>query len=1013
MTAKFKVHAGDCSPLVACQKSMASGRKRKFSRSIFSAASRGSIEGLRCWIASGKAVDTQDPATGRTPLMHACLQRHRHVAEYILEINGNVNLPDNSGTTPLMIAVQKADIELVSLLLSYGASTKSVSTSGHTAISLCNRRCMTKSEYGKKCGKLKIISSMLRRRPPLRRARRYTDPNGKEFSSVCHRSRNKNSKIFEQNGFSDLSSTSPLMSSRRKSDPSPTSPNAHGNIATNMVCAVKPRSLSVPASTESTAAMHTCSVASSELSKLSCPPSEPNSIGKRGRPRVRRGRRFHNVSKSMPPGHHLKGVRKQKRPHHCESANAKKLSVNSSEAETSLASGSLIARRRNEYSRLFIEVQSANDAELAPNSCEESESKCMSMGSPHRKLLQAIEKESHMNSHSHSSKTCDTRPSSRQAKEDLHDFLHQLQLLHYMDDLLEMGVRRVRDLRFVTKADLEGLMKRIEKRKFLKASAALKTPVPIPIKCAASNSVSVKIQTSNQAINGCGGTLGADIVHDDDDDDDDEDDATISKDTKSATSSAIESPRTGSRHLDTEICMPPGSIHEHQVCHSMALRVVSSAIAFATDSPKMVHELSEDDRQQSIESSTNVCEIARALQINRQKPPQSPQSPHYGLLLPNDDSVANSFLENKEGSKDNHGFGNRGMIPKQNSSSRRQVINNSKKESTDISTSPSSILDIPVNADRLIRKCYRRKFCLCLGVNDYKYWPKLRHAKGDAMGLASFLQSELGFRKTILTEINVSKDKIEREILDKFASILQPDDLFVLSFHGHGHTKKIGDVDQGFLVPASARQDSNADLISMKSLRSWLEYLPCRHTLVVLDCCFSGLSACLRGRADSSAHVQMVNDHLLNCARLVINAGTKDQMVSDSGWGGNHSVFTGALMACPSLRDGIGSALGLFQWLQFTVSAHSAQTPTIGVLPGHEGGDIFLGLPSQKELQLGLSRQSTAYTKRPEVLSEHHDSHRKQMETMRRSAGLQAAPVLSQKANSSSNLKRHRRGLSF
>ena len=70
----------------------------------------------------------------------------------------------------------------------------------------------------------------------------------------------------------------------------------------------------------------------------------------------------------------------------------------------------------------------------------------------------------------------ESRASSRQAHEDLHEFLYDLQLLHYMDDFLEMGVRRVRDLRFVTQEDLDGLMKRIEKRKFLKASAELKTP---------------------------------------------------------------------------------------------------------------------------------------------------------------------------------------------------------------------------------------------------------------------------------------------------------------------------------------------------------------------------------------------------------------------------------------------------------------------------------------------------------------------------------------------------------
>ena len=61
---------------------------------------------------------------------------------------------------------------------------------------------------------------------------------------------------------------------------------------------------------------------------------------------------------------------------------------------------------------------------------------------------------------------------------DLKCWLRDLQLMHYLDDMLEMGVRRVRDAP-VTPEDLEGLMRRIEARKFLRASAKLKTPVTV------------------------------------------------------------------------------------------------------------------------------------------------------------------------------------------------------------------------------------------------------------------------------------------------------------------------------------------------------------------------------------------------------------------------------------------------------------------------------------------------------------------------------------------------------
>ena len=75
---------------------------------------------------------------------------------------------------------------------------------------------------------------------------------------------------------------------------------------------------------------------------------------------------------------------------------------------------------------------------------------------------------------------------------------------------------------------------------------------------------------------------------------------------------------------------------------------------------------------------------------------------------------------------------------------------------------------------------YRRKFCLCLGVNNYAHWPKLIRAKGDAIGLAGHFAKELGFESTTLIEDEVTKENIERTIKDKFADILQPSDLFVL-----------------------------------------------------------------------------------------------------------------------------------------------------------------------------------------------------------------------------------------
>ena len=45
------------------------------------------------------------------------------------------------------------------------------------------------------------------------------------------------------------------------------------------------------------------------------------------------------------------------------------------------------------------------------------------------------------------------------------------------------------------------------------------------------------------------------------------------------------------------------------------------------------------------------------------------------------------------------------------------------------------------------------------------------------------------------------------------------------------------------LVPYGATDNTPASLLSMEILALWTQLLTCRHILILLDCCFSGIMA--------------------------------------------------------------------------------------------------------------------------------------------------------------------------
>ena len=135
----------------------------------------------------------------------------------------------------------------------------------------------------------------------------------------------------------------------------------------------------------------------------------------------------------------------------------------------------------------------------------------------------------------------------------------------------------------------------------------------------------------------------------------------------------------------------------------------------------------------------------------------------------------------------------------------------------------------------------------------------------------------------------------------------------------------------------------------MDDLGKWAKtYLKALHAVILLDCCFSGL---ISSRGLSDGKKKKVNKHLKMKCRYVINAGSKDEEVSDGHSG--HSPFVEALLksSAGTGNDEECDIEMLKKQIEDLVCGMPGvtQTPTGGTLVGDQGGCAFLALPSRGE----------------------------------------------------------------
>ncbi|MFZ1630892.1 MAG: caspase family protein, partial [Anaerolineae bacterium] len=138
--------------------------------------------------------------------------------------------------------------------------------------------------------------------------------------------------------------------------------------------------------------------------------------------------------------------------------------------------------------------------------------------------------------------------------------------------------------------------------------------------------------------------------------------------------------------------------------------------------------------------------------------------------------------------------------------------------------------------DRKISDEFSRNLAVVIGIEHYAHVTPLPNAANDARALADLLREDHGFEITLILDAEATGDKLRAEFQDLGKRLSKGDRLLVY-FAGHGIAR---DGDWGFLVPHDSESNKIESLLSMEDLRRWLSGLPCRHLLVLLDCCFAG-----------------------------------------------------------------------------------------------------------------------------------------------------------------------------
>ncbi len=288
--------------------------------------------------------------------------------------------------------------------------------------------------------------------------------------------------------------------------------------------------------------------------------------------------------------------------------------------------------------------------------------------------------------------------------------------------------------------------------------------------------------------------------------------------------------------------------------------------------------------------------------------------------------------------------------------------------------------DVPL---RHVHEGFGRSVALMMGINAYERGvPPLRTACADVEAIGALLEAEHGFTTRLLRDREVTGDRLRALLMDKLGdelgSPLSERDRLLVYFAGHGLSLPGERGPEGRLLLADADASDPGTFFAMNELRRLLNTLPCRHVLVVLDCCFAGTFRWADHLGDRAGDGPVYRETLERFVRYrawqVLVSASGDQTALDATLGfhasatetseavhglrahrietGVHSPFADALLrglrgAADYTRDGLIVATELELFVRDAVerATHARQTPQLYKLEPHDRGEFVFQVP--------------------------------------------------------------------
>ncbi len=234
-----------------------------------------------------------------------------------------------------------------------------------------------------------------------------------------------------------------------------------------------------------------------------------------------------------------------------------------------------------------------------------------------------------------------------------------------------------------------------------------------------------------------------------------------------------------------------------------------------------------------------------------------------------------------------------------------------------------------------------RQIALLFATNQYDEWGPLINPIYDARAIAQDLRDLYGFEVDL--QENLKKDAVMLKIKEYARKQYNSNDQLFIFFAGHGQFDEI--FKEGYVVARDSRfeEDSKSSYISHSNLKTYINSIPCKHILLVMDVCFGGTfdrTLAMRGAQSNitSDRQELINRKLRYSTRRYLTSGGKEYV--PDGRPGQHSPFARMLLEALRSEGGMDRILTLPELLAYVSQAQPK--PHSGEFGTNEPGSDFL-----------------------------------------------------------------------